>query len=555
MRRISLLVATALSACSGAETPAVDAFTPSTNPLLGNGRPADSVVGQLSFEANANGTTTGAGVSAPSAIATRITTENEIEIWVVDAGNRRVLGWRTDSAGALADGASAQRVIGQADVFRTDDAQIDPEELLANPVHVAVDDAGNVYVANVTTLPTANEVRVYERPFETDTLVDFRLDEVINGFGPVKVVPFQSDLLAVHDRERISFYRQGLPARITDQSGLGGSTVFLKPTSCAAIASVAGGPTNFFVGCTQFDDPISITDPCPVDASVITPAADCTNELGVSACYTAGCGVIYAFSYNLDDPNDPNADIDLPVQNSLPPVFSGFAVVQDMQARLGALFVSDNQHRVIRLSTADPAATVLRARLELVTTDTQNIWENPIVSTTDPSLDRAFGQLVVRDFIPNRGADALTGDLGPSSLDIPTAISLDPTNRLFVIDEQTADGDARILGYNDAASVGDSVADLVLGQANFDGAAENAPEPNGFGLVESVALDWASGALYVSDSEFNRVLQFDTIADGTGSTASRAIGQRSLTGFRANDGQTINSNRLSGPSAVYVDNR
>jgi sugar lactone lactonase YvrE len=77
------------------------------------GPPADGVLGQANFTANASAVGTAAGMNSPAAVAT----DSGGRLWVADFNNRRVL--RFDNASSLANGATASGVLGQPDFVDT----------------------------------------------------------------------------------------------------------------------------------------------------------------------------------------------------------------------------------------------------------------------------------------------------------------------------------------------------------------------------------------------------------------------------------------------------
>jgi hypothetical protein len=128
---------------------------------------ADRVLGQFDFSHNGANILTNVGLSAPGAVAIdRGAVPNRL--YVADAGNHRVLGWR--SVSALTNGAPADLVIGQPD-FLTSLAECNNAavtgQTLCNPVAIAVDAAGNLYVADSGN----SRVLEYNSPFTTDNTV------------------------------------------------------------------------------------------------------------------------------------------------------------------------------------------------------------------------------------------------------------------------------------------------------------------------------------------------------------------------------------------------
>lgn len=137
---------------------------------------ADLVLGQVDFVhsgTNAGGGAgfvTDVGLNDPSGVAIdRSVIPNRI--YVADLNNNRVLGW--DNISALTNGAPADLVFGQPDfssrLCNQARGGLGPgADTLCAPMGMAVDGAGNLYVADRGNF----RVLVYFTPFTTDTLAD-----------------------------------------------------------------------------------------------------------------------------------------------------------------------------------------------------------------------------------------------------------------------------------------------------------------------------------------------------------------------------------------------
>jgi uncharacterized protein (TIGR03437 family) len=131
---------------------------------------------------------------------------------------------------------------------------------------------------------------------------------------------------------------------------------------------------------------------------------------------------------------------------------------------------------------------------------------------------------------------------GPGSLAFPTDVAVDKDGNLWVADN----GNGRVLRFPDPFANPGAPADLVIGQTGFsskltDATSRTMSAPYGLGFS-------FNGALFVSDSSLNRVLQFNP-PFSNGMAASRAFGQPDLNTGTAGNGD----NRFNGPRQISFD--
>src|SRR5258706_5371916 len=100
----------------------------------------------------------------------------------------------------------------------------------------------------------------------------------------------------------------------------------------------------------------------------------------------------------------------------------------------------------------------------------------------------------------------------------------------------------------------DTIADDVLGQADFTHNAANAPSLGAGSLNQPFALALsAQGDLYVADLSNNRVLEYDDpFAAGSDHIADRVFGQADFTHGAANPGG-VSATGLSNPVSLALD--
>ena len=122
---------------------------------------ADRVLGQNDFTHNVANLVDGQGLNLPESVAIDVSvTPNRV--YVADEKNNRVLGWR--NAASFTNGASADLVIGQPDFLSSlcnGSTGTATASNLCSPAGVAVDEAGNLFVADSQN----NRVLEYANPF------------------------------------------------------------------------------------------------------------------------------------------------------------------------------------------------------------------------------------------------------------------------------------------------------------------------------------------------------------------------------------------------------
>jgi hypothetical protein len=143
---------------------------------------------------------------------------------------------------------------------------------------------------------------------------------------------------------------------------------------------------------------------------------------------------------------------------------------------------------------------------------------------------------------------------GKNGLDNPQGVALDASGDLYISDS----GNDRVLEYNTPLT--NTTADRVYGQdSSFTTNECNSdtlgnPTANDLCGPEGVAIDPVSGALFVSDSSNNRVLEYNT--PQTNTTANLVFGQASFTTAGCNndsDNTGDSPDDLCGPAGVAVD--
>ncbi|MGB8215316.1 MAG: hypothetical protein WCE68_17340 [Anaerolineales bacterium] len=133
-----------------------------------------------------------------------------------------------------------------------------------------------------------------------------------------------------------------------------------------------------------------------------------------------------------------------------------------------------------------------------------------------------------------------------TGMDEPTNVFVDPGGRLWVADEDNN----RVLRFDHAASKANGAkADGVLGQPNFT-SNSYAVTRNGMWYPYGLVVD-ASGRLWVGDYSNNRVLRFDNAASkANGAKADGVLGQSNFTSYTS----ATTRNGMYGPASLAMDN-
>jgi len=489
---------------------------------------ADRVLGQFDFTHNGINIVTAAGVYNPQAVAVdRSVVPNRL--YVADTYNRRVLGWK--SVDALVNGAPADLVIGQPD-FLTSIPQCANSAVgratLCNPIALAVDPSGNLYVADSGN----SRVLEYDSPFTTDTLADLVFGQ--NG-SFTSSTPHCS------------------PGFITDS------------TLCGPGAVAVDDMDNVYIADTAISRILEYDMPLATDTRADRVlgqggdfnSGDC-NHGGVSADSLCGPtflaidarGNLYAtdyfngrvLEYNTPPKNDTRADL----------VFGQ-----------GNDFSSSSRPETC---TSTPAATTLCApngididaggNLYIADTGFARILEyNDPVRTGDTTADAVLGQ---PDFTSNKCSDVL--DSGPCG---STGITVDGEKNLYAVEPNAN----RILRFSDpfATKPPNQIANLVLGQVDFNHSGPNITKANGLYEPLAVAIDSSvsPNRLYVSDNHNSRVLGWSSVpAFKNGAPPDLVIGQPDFSSTACDRGKFDSARHyipaadtLCAPQGVAVDIR
>lgn len=539
---------------------------------------ADIVLGQpnaSSVKANRGGVVSGSGFSAPWGL----TFDAKGDLYVADSANARVL----EFPAPVTSASTASTVFGQA-LFTTRTVPAVPTaSSLAGPVSVAVDAAGDLFVAvpgdnRVLVFPPgaasgAAATRVIGQPdFATNTIDTGAFPEtsatslaIVEGIA----VDSQGDLLAADlGNNRVLLFAAGTTtaARVLGQTGFtGNGPNQIKPGSINAVYKIAidysQAPYALYVCDTNnnriliWKDSAHFHTGQPADLvigqpNMVTAVANVDGGLNRTPSNTglaAPRGMALESNGDLFVADSGNNR----VLHYPRPVAQSGRITSDVVLGQADFTSAD-------ISTANAGALTAPAGLaigpdgDLFVADSGNnrVLEFASGAKTGSIALRVYGQASFT-------SSALPTTISAETLSAPQGLAIDKSYNLYVADL----GANRVVVYPNTNNAPQSglPASLVLGQADFSHST-GAAGSTGLHSPLDIALD-SGGNIFVSDAANNRVVVFPALANllvsvGPPYSSYLALGQQKLTGTAANwdtpDGLATPEG-LAAPAGLLVD--
>ncbi|MGO9062976.1 MAG: choice-of-anchor D domain-containing protein [Candidatus Binataceae bacterium] len=448
-------------------------------------------------------------------------------LYIADGGNNRVLEYLFPSVDVIANDLFGQK--GQFSTVACNKGGIGPDSL-CSPAGLATDNSNNLYIADSGN----SRVLEYDDPPANDTTAD-RVFGQENNFtsgtcnvglsasaltlcGPGGVALDAAGHLYIADRGNSRVLEYPSPMANTIPFKVFGQKGSMSTTTC----NISGAP-----------DANGLCRPAGV-------ALDAAGNL-----YVSDNENNRALKYNSAFAGDTTADVvlgqpDFAHNNRNKVDASGFAGGAGDVILAGTLDISALGAVAIDNSVSPPRLWVA---------DTHN---NRVLAfnNVDSLVNGAPAAIVVGQPDFSEGSACSIGGPTASNLCSPTGVTVDAMGNLYVADEENN----RVLKY--AAPVTTAkAASLVIGQADFTSNKCNSglANPTAATLCSpwTIALDGA-GNLYVADLTNNRVLEYAKPLTSH-PNAAHVFGQPGFTTYHCNQGGSVNSSGLCGPTGVTVD--
>ena len=517
----------------------------------------DMVIGQPDFRTNAANSTGQIGKKGIAIAGERVgmAFDSSGNLWLADAGNRRVLRFRAIDIANGVSGPESDLVLGQLDwtsalkpLAPSDKTAVYATSQFSVPSALAFDSAGNLFVSDSDSAQpnVLSRLMVFRPPFASAMPASYIAGIPFIPAGATTVSQTTINQTAMIDPEAV-FFIPGSQGGVGVLDALSSRILIFDPLSAWPTESTVNAPVP--------DSPIAKAvigqggDFNRRSSNSGQPApSERTFSIPVAAVFTG------TELYVVDANN--NRVVVLPYQSGT----FGAATRVLGQDRFDTGSTNLLEGREFQFTIQSGNQRFADAGLAIdASSDPPHLW------VADPYNNRVLGFKDTRKLRPGDRADIVIGQAGmqtaqcnypnndanqptQASLCRPVAVLVDASGNVYVADQ----GNGRVLRFpNPFARQGQTPqADLVLGQSGFT--TPKITDPTPYTMASPYGLAFAGDrGLLVADQQLNRVLFFPKGAGdyASGMAAAKVLGQPDFGSFASGNGDS----QMNAPRQVGAD--
>jgi hypothetical protein len=469
---------------------------------------ADRVLGQGGMTV---GTCNAAGLNNASLCNPgSVVVDGASNVWVGDEGNSRVLGYLSP----LTTNPNADRVVGKSSTTSNTCTPISATCFVTAAPSVAVDASNNLYVTD----SSAHRVLAYNAPFVTGN--DTSPERVLGQTDFFNTARNSIDPVSLSGPAGVHVDRSSTPNRLLVADSQNSRVLVWD-----SVDFTNGQPASRLFG--QVDFTRGVCNGGGLSANSLCTPIDMTTD---------AAGNVYI--------SDSNARV---LVYDTPFATGGNTTADRLFGQTAPNSNTCNSGGFSALTLCNPRGITLSASGDVYVVDSGNHrllrYDTPL--STDFGADAVLGQIGFRYI----GSNLVDG----AGLSSPQAVAIDTSvtpNRLYVADTNNS----RVLAWADVTAFQNgSPADLVLGQPDLLTSGCNSQGVSASSLCSpiSVSVD-ALGRVYVADSTNDRILLYEPPFT-TDTVADKVIGQADFTGSSCNRGlSSPNATTLCNPYGMVM---